>query len=164
MFWRVIISALIFLCICLPVIFISFPVVAYLLHTKWDGKTTIFGNRKYGFAVDHPAYPTDGNIWREFNWLTLRNPVNNLLTEYLAVPRRSYGLQGDAGIGDKLRGGFYRITMGWAWEFYWIKPYTFFGPRCIRARIGWKIYGGAAYDGRAAFVFVLNPWKRYLGV
>jgi hypothetical protein len=136
--------------------FISMPVVALLLLTGWDGKSTIFGNAKWGRGNNHYAYPTK-NYWQEFLWLVWRNPVNNLMTKTLSVTKAPYSLIGDGGIGDKTRGGLYRALMGSAWEYYWIKPY---GKRCIRARIGWKIHNA---DRPAAFVFVINPWKEYLG-
>ena len=159
-FFRVAISAIIFLA-CLPIMILSVPVVAILLLTSWDGRTTIFGNAKWGRATDHFAYPTHGNYWEEFNWLVLRNPVNNLQAMTLAV-RNSMPVFYDGpsyDIGDHIRGGFYIMTMRWAWEIYAIIPY---GKRCIRARIGWKIYNDD--DALAAFVFAVNPWKTYTGV
>jgi len=164
MFKNISISFFIFLFVCIPAMVISVPVVAVLLLTSWDGRTTIFGNAKWGRANDHFAYPTKG-YWQEFNWLVLRNPVNNLAGQFLGVPQRPYELIGDENIGDKIAGGFYAIHMpledGPAWEYYWIKPYNILDQkRCIRARIGWKIKDNI---GKAAFVFAINPWKKYLG-
>lgn len=161
---RCLISFMIFLFAVLPMMLISIPVVAVLLHTKWDGKTTVFGNSKWGRANDHFAYPTKG-FWQEFNWLVWRNPVNNFQTRAIAVKNTTPVFYDGPSymIGDHFRGGSYELTMGKAWEFYSIKPYTIFGKRrCIRARIGWKIYQDD--DAYAAFVFTVNPWKEYTGV
>lgn len=155
---RSIISTLIFLLICIPMIIVSAPVVAILLLTKWDGYSTIFGNSKWGRANNHFAYPTK-TYWEEFNWLVIRNPVNNLMSHSLALKMKPYTLEGDENIGDKIAGGFYKITMGKGWEYYYIKPY---GTRCIRIRIGWKIKGNDTE--LAPFVFAINFWKSYSGV
>jgi hypothetical protein len=155
---HIIISLLIFL-LTLPVIILSIPAVAILLLTSWNGKTTIFGNAKWGRANNHPS-PTSrtSGYLQELLWLVWRNPVNNFLTETLSVTKAPYKLTGDPDIGDKTKGGFYSIRMGDAWEYYWIKPY---GKRCIRARIGWKIHNA---DSPSAFVFAINPWKEYSGI
>lgn len=155
---HLLISIAIFLLVCVPAIALSVPAVALLLKTSWDGRSTIFGNAKWGRANNHPSYPTKG-WWQEFKWLVYRNPVNNLMTKTLAVDtsHEDYILTGDSGIGDKTHGGFYKVKLGKFWEYYWIKPY---GTRCIRVRIGWKIYNS---DLPAAFVFAINPWKEYLG-
>lgn len=154
------ISLTLFIVIIVPAILVSNIVVPIMLFTKWDGKTTIFGNAKWGRANNHFAYATKG-YWQEFNWLVLRNPVNNLVGRTLAVTRRAAHVIGNPNIGDKIAGGFYRVTMGKYWEYYWIKPYNLFGRRCIRVRIGWKIYNS---DTPSAFVFAINPFKAYIGI
>lgn len=157
---RCVFSFLIFLLVCLPMMVLSVPVVAVLLLTKWNGRSTIFGNAKWGRANNHFTYPTKG-WWQEFNWLVIRNPVNNLLTKTLAIDwgDRLRNLNGDEDIGDKTHGGFYKChVIGLPiWEYYWVKPY---GKKCIRVRIGWKLFNA---DRPAAFVFAVNPWKVYLG-
>ncbi len=156
--FKVLATFLIWLLVSLPCSVISVPVVAILLLTSWDGRSTIFGNKKWGRATNHFAFPTEGKYWKEFNWLVLRNPVNNL-SEVLGAPMQAYTVVGDPGIGDKTRGGFYSITMGKYWEYYWIKPY---GSRCIRVRIGWKINQN---DTPVAYwCFVVSPFKTYRGV
>mgnify|MGYP000172614806 CR=1 FL=1 len=162
---RTIVSFLIFVLVCVPAIILSIPIVALLLLTKWDGRSTIFGNRTWGRATDHPDHGTKGSYWLEFNWLVLRNPVNNLSCQYLAVPARvEQAYIGNERVGDKIAGGLYEITMGPWWEIYWIRPYTVFNSRrCVRFRAGWKIDGTAPGD-LCAYVFTLNPWKSYLGV
>jgi len=161
---RCLLSFLIFALVCVPAIIVSVPVVSVLLLTRWDGRSTIFGNAKWGRANNHFAYPTKG-YWQEWLWLVWRNPVNNLHTKYLAVGALPYVISGDEDIGDKIAGGFYevlRLKRPRFWEYYWIKPYTVFGSRrCIRVRIGWKIHKSA--EDKAAFVFTVNPFKLYSG-
>jgi hypothetical protein len=154
-------SALIWLFVCLPLIIISVPVVAVMLLTKWSGYTTLFGNEKWGRGHDHFEFATK-TYWQEFNWLVLRNPVNNLHSQFLSVAQSLYRLEGNYPIGDKVAGGRYFIKMNSAWEFYYIKPYTVFGShRCVRLRAGWKIESND--KPRASFVFAINPVKSYQG-
>ena len=158
---KIIISALIFIFICIPAIIISVPVVAILLHTKWDGRSTIFGNAKWGRANNHPSPDSiTKGYWQEFLWLVYRNPVNNLMAITLAANQTMpVIIRGNAAIGDKVRGGFYYAKMRNFWEYYWVRPY---GNRCIRVRIGWKIQGNDT--ALASYVFAINPWKKYTGV
>lgn len=58
-------------------ILISMPVVAFLLMTDWEGRTTWFGNRLHGVGTSHYKFPTHGKFWREWWWLVIRNPVSN---------------------------------------------------------------------------------------
>lgn len=146
---------------CIPLIVVSIPVVAIMLLTKWDGYTTIFGNAKWGKANEHFSYPTKG-WWQEFNWLVLRNPINNFMSITLGAKPKPYTLEGTPDIGEKIAAGSYFITMGYAIEHYLIKPYTLFGSsRCLRVRIGWKIKDNV--QPLAPFVFAINPWKPYSG-
>lgn len=144
-----------YLFIVIPSQILSIFIVPILLLTKWDGKTTIFGNAKHGRGVDHGAII----YWQQLIWLVFSNPVNNLLSFTLATPCTNYTIKGDSGIGDATRGGFYKITMGHAWEYYWIKPY---GKRCIRLRIGWKINGKQPMQ-LCEYVLTFNPLKPYTG-
>ena len=148
------------LLVCGPAIVLSAPAVAVLLLTPWDGRSTVFGNAKWGRGSDHYAHAT-GGYWAEFNWLVLRNPVNNLLSLTLGAPMRPYTVAGDPGVGDKQRGGCYRVTMGPFFEYYLVAPYSLFGRRCLRVRFGWKLLG--CETPKAPFVFAANPWKPYSG-
>lgn len=140
---------------------IGVPVVAVMLLTKWNGRTTLWGNEKWGRGTNHFDFPTKG-WWQEFVWLALRNPANNLATIGFSIPQRPFTLEGKADIGDKKAPGFYKITSRFGWEYYWIKPYNVFkSRRCIRIRIGWKINGNTEFT--APFVFVVHPWKKYRG-
>lgn len=150
-------SALIWLIVGLPAIVLGYPVLAILLLTKWDGRSTPWGNEKWGRATTHPSVPTTGYL-SQLIWMAWRNPVYNLYAITLAAPAGARWGEGDPGIGDKYHGGFYRVRSGVFWEYYWVKPY---GARCIRARWGWKMQ---ANTGPASFVFSINPWKEYAGV
>jgi hypothetical protein len=161
---KIILSFLIYLLIVLPAIALSIFVVPILLHTKWDGRTTIFGNRKWGRSTDHPSPDSRTHgYWSELLWFVWRNPVNNLCTGFLAVSQDLYLIYGDRDIGDKTHGGAYWAIMGYAWEYYRVIPYTFFGRRCIRIRFGWKINGNDS-NNMASYVFTINPIKLYSGL
>lgn len=149
------ITILTYILIVLPCIVVSYPAVALMLLTAWNGRTTIFGNAKHGYGEDRGYI----GYWQEFAWLVWRNPVNNLLSDTLAVRCSKYVLIGDSGIGDKSRGGFYKIIMDGGWEYYWIKPY---GKRCIRLRMGWKIQGKKAGE-LCEWVLSFNPMHGYSG-
>lgn len=158
---KIAISFLIYLLIVLPAILVSIFVVPVMLACGWKGYTTLFGNSKWGKANTHPYLATKGFL-QEFNWLVLRNPVNNLHTKLLSVTVASSTIvQGKPNIGDKTAGGFFEARSGWFWELYWVIPYNFIGRRCLRARIGWKLINS---DKPAAFVFAITPLKKYSGV
>ena len=65
----------------LPTQYIAVPI---LLLTKWDGRTTWWGNSKWGRGTDHFEHATKG-FWQELVWLTYRNPINNLMNSYGGV-------------------------------------------------------------------------------
>lgn len=64
---------------------LSHPFVLIALHTKWDGKTTIFGNFKYGRGDDHYKTPSRSEYWKQYRFLCIRNPVSNFGKFQLAV-------------------------------------------------------------------------------
>lgn len=134
-------------------IIISFPAVALLLLTSWDGRTTLFGNARHGRGNEHFSTPTN-DYWQEFKWLTIRNPVNNLC-ELLAAPTGASIISGNTGIIDQREQGSYRITMGGYWEYGMVK---FYGKRCLRIRLGWKILGNQ--DGTCDYVLSVIPFMR----
>lgn len=146
------------LLICAMALPLQYMAVPLLLLTKWDGTSTLFGNRLYGRGNSHPVHGTKG-FWQEFVWLTYRNPINNLLNA-LAVPCVDYKLTGNPRIGDKIAGGMYKIKMGKAWEFYYIKPYM--KKHCARVRLGWKIEGKAPGE-MCPMVFMVRPIMNYSG-
>lgn len=157
------ISLWLFLTIVLPLQLLAWPCLAIALLTSWDGRTYFFGNEKWGRATNHYLAPTEGKWLKELIWMAWRNPVYNLQAKYFSTPMKAYKLTGDAGIGDKLRGGFYRIKMGLSWEYYLIIPYVVGDNnwRCVRARWGWKI--NENNGPVATLVFSINPWKEYIG-
>lgn len=163
-FIKVLISFLIWIFICVPVILISPFIVGVLLLTKWDGRSTIFGNRRHGRGNNHFSFPTKG-YFQEFNWLVLRNPVSNLCFETLAVKQKSYDIEcfPRCDIGDKNYPGYYIAQMGLFWEFHYIKTYNIFGFRkCVRLRAGWRIKDND--KELSSFTFQFNPIKTYRGV
>lgn len=82
--YKFLISSLIWWCLELPMIIISLPIIFLLLLTKWDGKTTWFGNHRHGRKgnVHMPPNPT---LFDEWWFLAIRNPVNNFGTRILSV-------------------------------------------------------------------------------
>lgn len=56
---------------------VSLLAVPIMLLTKWDGKTTWFGNFKYGRGDTHYKAPSNGEYWKQYRFLCLRNPVSN---------------------------------------------------------------------------------------
>lgn len=146
-----------YIIVCVLALPFQFPAVAVLLLTKWDGRSTIFGNKLYGRGNTHPTHATQG-YWQELLWLTVRNPINNLLADFAAIKTASL-LIGNEAIGDKIAGGKYQVIMVKAWEFYYIKPY---GKRCVRVRLGWKIQGKQLGE-ICPMVFVINPVMPYTG-
>lgn len=82
---KFLISTAIFLFAQLPAMLVSFVVVPFMLLTKWDGRTTVFGNFKYGRGDDHYKAPSEGKYWKQYRFLCIRNPVSNLGKLVLAV-------------------------------------------------------------------------------
>lgn len=66
-------------------VLISFPVVAIMLLTRWDGRSTWFGNFKYGRGNYHYSAPSRGIYWRQWVFLCVRNPVSNFGKFQLSV-------------------------------------------------------------------------------
>lgn len=82
---KFLISSVIWLCAALPMMLISFPIVALFLLSKWDGTTTWFGNKKYGRGDSHYKAPSNGNYWKQWWFLCIRNPISNFGKQVLAV-------------------------------------------------------------------------------
>lgn len=59
--------------------------VPVMLRTKWDGRTTWFGNFKYGRGDTHYKAPSNGEYWKQLRFLVIRNPVSNFGKRVLAV-------------------------------------------------------------------------------
>lgn len=79
-----IVSTAIFMLAQLPMILISFFIVPLMLCTSWDGTTTWLGNFKYGRGETHTEYPAT-TFWRQWVFLTVRNPVSNFGKQVLSV-------------------------------------------------------------------------------
>ena len=98
---RFLTSSLIFFLVQLPMILLSFPAVALLLLTKWDGTTTWFGNWKYGPGDTHYAAPSGGVYWKRWRFLCIRNPVSNFGKRVLAVQDAPWVWLYDTHIGGR---------------------------------------------------------------
>lgn len=79
-------SSLIWFCLFLPMVLLSFIVTPLLCLTKWDGKTTWFGNAKYGRGDTHYKAPSEGKYWKQVRFLCIRNPVSNFGKQVLSLP------------------------------------------------------------------------------
>ena len=108
---RFLISSLIFFFLQLPMIVASFPIVAVMLLTKWDGTTTWFGNFKYGRGDTHYKSPSEGVYWKHWRFLCIRNPVSNFGKRVLAVKDAPWVWLYDR----KIVGNFY-------WKYGWKNP------------------------------------------
>lgn len=69
---------------------VSWIFVPVMLKTKWDGKTTWFGNFKYGRGDTHYKTPSNGEYWKQLYFLCWRNPVSNFGKGRLAVKDRPW--------------------------------------------------------------------------
>lgn len=104
-------STLIFFLLQTPVMLASFVIVPLMLLTKWDGKTTWFGNFKYGRGDTHYKAPSEGKYWRQVRFLCIRNPVSNFGKQVLAVKAAPWVWLHD----HKIIGRFY-------WKYGWKLP------------------------------------------
>lgn len=105
------ISSLIFFLIQLPMILVSYVVVPFMLLTNWDGKTTWFGNFKYGRGDTHYKAPSNGKFWLQWKFLCVRNPVSNFGKKVISVKDRPWVWLRDT-----------RLFGGWYWKYGWKTP------------------------------------------
>lgn len=100
--------------ICIPwalVWVVSLFVVPFMLRSKkWDGKTTWFGNFKYGRGDTHYKFPAT-TFWRQWWFLCIRNPVSNFGKQVLDVSDAEWVWLYD----QKLIGRLY-------WKYGWKTP------------------------------------------
>ena len=82
---RFVASTVIWFCLFLPMVLISFFVVPIMCLTKWGGKSTWFGNIKYGRGDTHYKAPSEGKYWKQVRFLCIRNPVSNFGKKVLSV-------------------------------------------------------------------------------
>lgn len=100
-------STAIFLLAQLPLILISFVVVPFMLRSKWDGRTTWFGNFKWGRGEEHYNYPAKTR-WRQWIFLCIRNPVSNFGKQVLAVKEADWVWLHDV--------GYKRVRIKYGWK------------------------------------------------
>ena len=139
----------------------QYVIVPILLLTRWNGRTTWFGNEKWGRGHGHFEHHTE-TYWEEFVWLTYRNPINNLMNRFGATYMWPISIPyGNPQIGDKVAGGWYFARMGKFWELYVIIPYP--GKKhCVRIRLGWKIVGKKPGE-LCPMVVAIRPIQNYYG-
>lgn len=174
----VLVSLAIKLFIDLPMMLLGLVVVAVALPFASNDQLP-----KWGWPWDNADHGIDGDDfwivskgagrgwWASYQWLALRNPTFNFskyILGLVATGEYTYtgtplDANGESQIGDKTGPGWSWCRMGWAWEFYYIKPYSIFGTRrCVRIRAGWKIFNKDKGE-RCQFVFVPNPLMTYSG-
>lgn len=103
-----VVSTLIFVFAQLPIILLSFIVVPLMLLTKWDGRTTWFGNFKYGRGDAHYKAPSEGKYWKQYSFLCIRNPVSNFGKLVLAVDDKPW-----VWLEDRRIAGRFYFKYGW---------------------------------------------------
>lgn len=120
-------------------------VVPLMLHFNCDMSKTWWGNK------DHPEGGKGVPLWY---WFAIRNPTFNFGKYVLGIKFRPYTHAGDTGIGDLVgkAGSYWCFALPY-FEYYLIKPIGF--GRCLRIRIGWKLYGKSDGD-TCAFCFVIH--------
>jgi len=100
----------------LGMVLLSFLVVPFMCLTKWNGKTTWFGNFKYGRGDDHYKAPSAGVYWKQVRFLCIRNPVSNFGKQVLSVKEGSLNAIGGAWLNDHL------VVDRLYWMYGWKNP------------------------------------------
>lgn len=99
-------SFAIFLFLWFPLVILSLPIIFLMLLTKWEGKTTWFGNYLYG-RMGNTHTPTNPNILEQWWFLAIRNPVSNFGKFILSVgPDSTKWL-------ERLEGKYIGVLYGW---------------------------------------------------
>jgi len=156
---QILLTYLIWFLTYIPLILVSAFVVPVMLACDWQGYTTWCGNRKYG-RFGNAAYPT-GNLWQEWQFLVIRNPISNFGKEVMAVTAKSpVVVEGNPHITDGAPGitGRYFARSGWAWEIRMV--YKTFPGKCFEGRWGWKLLNSKPGD-KCTFVCRANPFKHF---
>ena len=104
-------STLIWFVAFLPILLLSFFIVPFMLLTKWDGKTTVFGNHKYGRGDTHYKAPSNGEYWKQARFLVIRNPVSNFGKQVLSVKNKPW-----VWLEDK------QVFKSFHWKYGWKLP------------------------------------------
>lgn len=162
---RIFISFIIKLCYDLPLMLIGLVMVAIGLQFEKNNRMPLlfwlWDNSKYGVNGGDFWQRTNGentSFLAKYQWLALRNPCYNS-SKYL-IGFKSSGLPdsliGNGNVSRDGDEGWYWARDRWAWEFHYIKAYSFFGSRCIKFRAGWKLLGRITGEP-CQFVFSFNP-------
>lgn len=102
------VSSAIWFALFLPMVAVSLVAVPLLLLTDWDGRSTWFGNFKYGRGDTHYKAPSEGLFWRQARFLCIRNPVSNFGKQVLSVHEAGWVWLHDVRIAGSLH-----------WKFGW---------------------------------------------
>lgn len=133
------ISFSIFLFLWLPMVVVSLPIIFILLLTRWDGKTTWFGNYLYG-RKGNMHMPINPTLFDEWNFLAIRNPISNFGKFTL-----SRGPEDTAWLVDAI---WWRIGILYGWEY---SDPRLPGGLIIQWGQGTPIAGGELYSLPIAF-------------
>lgn len=129
----------------------------------WDNDREPFGDTARYPAIN-AAHGWE-HLWLRYQWLAFRNPANNL-GRMLGVSRPAVPLNmhwGNPNTSDQGESG-YRFTKQFdtdtwelvAFEFYLVWAYC--ATRCLRVRLGWKLW-----DDPARLCHVINPVMTFTG-
>lgn len=127
----------------------------------WDNDREPFGD-----TARAPAIAAASGLklfWLRFNWLAIRNPANNLGRElgvayddHAFVNRTGNQNTSDQGEQGVLFNTLHRHGNVIAFEFYYVKAWS--KTRCVRIRLGWKLW-----DNPARLVHAINPFDSFTG-
>lgn len=113
MIFKFILSSFIWFGLFLPMVLLSFIITPIMCLTKWDGKTTWFGNFKYGRGDTHYKAPSEGKYWKQVRFLCIRNPVSNFGKRVLSVQERPVNALGFPWLYDQHVVGTFYWMYGW---------------------------------------------------
>jgi len=140
----------------------------------FDNDRDPFGDTARRPAIDAAAGLKKG--WLRYVWLALRNPANNFGYKVVGfkhvggVDYESYGIPTTS---DQSTGGWKAVIARYqgrvvAFELYVVLPYsTPWGMRCVRVRLGWKLWYETAHGPVLGYVTqlvgVVNPVMSFTG-
>jgi hypothetical protein len=129
----------------------------------WNNDVEPYGDTARRPAIEAATGWKKG--WLRFRWLALRNPANNF-ADTMGVyhtPDTVVTAWGNPNTSDQGESGCHFLLMKsrstgevHAFEFYWVWAYS--DTRCLRVRLGWKLW-----DNPAPLVHVINPVMTFTG-
>lgn len=130
----------------------------------WDNDREPFGDTARGPAISTSTGLK--HLWLRYMWLGWRNPANNFgrTMGELRMPGQIVTSIGNPNTSDQGEQGYHVLILkpleGYsiqAFEFYFVWAYS--ATRCVRIRLGWKLW-----DNPAPIVHVINPFDSFTGV